>query len=322
VKIYKSISQNYGNLIKDYVDYLIQNQEEVKGRYEEILNQMEREGYRLRGLERYYSVLLLATDLIGEVFGVDTKLLRERLYEQMFFCLETAKREISINRENLMEKIIDFFTENQNHFEFEEVDRVEEKETEDGKTEVNKEVRLHRARDKVYGKYECTESLSGKKKKHTFYLTSIGLEALASYVGITKRELTEYLVSFGLSPEGTGDTRIKRTKVRFSIGYLNVYPISWEEEEVEEEKERELEEVKKELTEQGLLNEEDLEEFNRLSKHLTPSELLQYYKLSEEGKIVFLEKKGLLPLPDDYANDNNGRKTPETNQDFGVEISF
>ena len=316
VKIYKSISQNYGNLIKDYVDYLIQNQEAVKGRYEELLNQMEREGYRLKGLERYYSVLLLATDLMGEVFGVDTKLLKERLYEQMFFCLETAKREIAINKETLIEKIMDFFTENQNHFEFEEVRELEEKETEDGKKEVDKEVILHRARDKVYGKYECTESLSGKKKKHTFYLTSIGLEALASYVGITKRELTEYLVSFGLSPEGSSDTRIKRTKVRFSIGYLNVYPISWEEEEVEEEKERELEEVKKKLLEQGLLNEEDLEEFDRLSKHLTPSEILQYYKLSEEGKLAFLEKKGLLPLSESES------ETKSSNESTEVEITF
>jgi len=224
--IYKVISENHGNLISDFIDYLKQNKSKVIKEYEKIKAELKEKGFYLKGLERYFSVVLLANDLIREIYGIDTTGIKEELYKQIRISAEISTGEIYINKEILRAKILDFFFENKKHFEYAELRKINRDET----GQIYGEYEIKKA-EQLWGGYE--EDRETRKQK--FYFTSKGLEELAEYIGITKNALIDYLLEYKMAiPNNNrkaGDTKIKRVKKSFSFSEyssVNVYLIELE----------------------------------------------------------------------------------------------
>jgi len=289
--IYKIISENHGNLISDFINYLRENKDKVIKKYEKAKAELKEQGFYLKGLERYFSVVLLATDLISDVYGIDTKAIKEELYKQIRISAEISTGEIYINREILRAKIFDFFFENKKHFEYAELDKYSI--GEDGR--IFPEYKLKKA-EQLWGGYEEDK----ETKKHKFYFTGKGLEALSEYVGITKNELIDFLLEYKIAIPNpnrkSGDTKIKRVKKSFSFSEhssINVYLIEIENEEQDL---SELEALLKEEKQEGGLFTSTTEQPQAIEQKQTIE--VNQGEMEEWKEIIYkkMKEKGFLSL--------------------------
>lgn len=209
-KIYESISNHYGNLIKNWIEYIKANIDDIKKLYMTWIWELQNEdkGFSFNGQERHLALLFTVNELIGEVFNIDTDAINEYLWQIADFNHFEFANETQITKERLKAKIEQFVSENIQNFEYYHVAQG-----------VVLEKNIPK---KIFGKIERDET---DESITYLFLSNLGLKEFANYLQISEKEVKKLLAEFGLAEKD--NTRIiKRTMKRISGASVYVYPIT------------------------------------------------------------------------------------------------
>jgi uncharacterized protein (DUF927 family) len=191
--IYASIYQHYGNLLKDITEYIINQSDFLKEKYEEYRKQAQ-QLYKFNGQENHFALLFCALhvleEVLGEVFTDMTLTLSKIAEENSEYYQELTE----ISKEKLAQYIQTFIQENNSYFP-----------------------------TGLENNY-VPQSIYGKVEGNTYYFTSLGLNALSQEMKIDLRSLKNLLIQFGMA-ETDGNRLLKKTTCSVSGKRLNVYKI-------------------------------------------------------------------------------------------------
>lgn len=204
-RVYESISSHYGNLIKDWIEYVKANIDNIKKLYMSWIWELQNEdrGFRFNGQERHLALLFTVNELMEKVFNIDTENINDYLWQIAEFNHFEFKEATELNQDILLRKLEKFTEEGRNNFYFEYTISNEGEE----KIYINNPKIL-------YG--ELTESI--------IYLTPTGFDALARYLNIPEKELKRLLVKFRIADKGDRHI-IKITTKRIQGITKKVYPL-------------------------------------------------------------------------------------------------
>jgi uncharacterized protein (DUF927 family) len=177
--IYNSINQHHGNLLQEITEYIVENINALKDNYSKYKKQLA--SYKFRGQENHFALLYCAIDVLEAVLDVD---------------LSTPQNTIT----DILGQIVE-----ENAEEYKEA------------TEITKE-KLQQLIQKFVAKYNSyfptgienhtPQSVYGKVDGNTYYLTSLGFEALSKEIKIDIKSLKNLLVQFGMA-ETDGNRLLK-----------------------------------------------------------------------------------------------------------------
>jgi hypothetical protein len=191
--IYASIYQNHGNLLKDITEYIINQSDFLKEKYEEYRKQAQ-QLYKFSGQDNHFALLYCALHVLegvlGEVFTDMTLTLSQIAEENSEYYQELTE----ISKEKLAQYIQTFTQEYNSYFP-----------------------------TGLENNY-VPQSIYGKVEGNTYYFTALGLEALSQEIKIDLRSLKNLLIQFGMA-ETDENRLLKKTTCSISGKRLNVYKI-------------------------------------------------------------------------------------------------
>ncbi|MGC8993552.1 MAG: DUF927 domain-containing protein [Candidatus Aenigmatarchaeota archaeon] len=188
-KVYETISNNYGNLIKEIIGYIKTNKEEIKNTYKAYVEELY-EKYDFRdGLEIYLAVLLTSLEILQKLYNLNIANMIANIIRLAKAYTEEIKDELAITKEKLEEKITGFVYENLSNFILSDVQQV------------------------------MPKTVWGKIDNEGLYITYTAFKHLSKYVKLGERSFKKLLTHYGLVECGNGRL-IKDTS--FTVNGLKV----------------------------------------------------------------------------------------------------
>jgi uncharacterized protein (DUF927 family) len=193
-RVYSTIREHYGNLIKEIIDYIKTNKETLRDTYKDYVRELN-EKYGLKdGIELYTATMLTALEILEKLYGINTATMLATVLNFVKAYQEDIKDEMAITKEKLEEKINQFLYEHMQNFILADIPQT------------------------------ITKSVWGKVDNDCLYITSNGFKHLAKFVKLGEKNLKILLQRFNLAEEG-GKRIIKSTSFKVGVYKLDGYKI-------------------------------------------------------------------------------------------------
>jgi uncharacterized protein (DUF927 family) len=184
-RVYNTIREHHGNLIKDIVDYIKNHKQTLKTTYQDYVKELS-EKYNLKdGIELYTATMLTALEILGKLYNINTATMIATTLNFVKAYQEDIKDEMAITKEKLEEKITGFVYENMQNFIISDMQQTLPK--------------------NIYGKID----------EDCIYITRTAFKHLAKYVKLGERSFKKLLANYGLA-ESDGKRIIKNACFRFA----------------------------------------------------------------------------------------------------------
>ncbi len=184
-RVYNTIKEHHGNLIKDIVDYIKNHKQTLKTTYQDYVKELS-EKYNLKdGIELYTATMLTALEILEKLYNINTATMIATVLNFVKAYQEDIKDEMAITKEKLEEKITGFVYENMQNFIISDMQQTLPK--------------------NIYGKID----------EDCIYITRTAFKHLAKYVKLGERSFKKLLANYGLA-ESDGKRIIKNACFRFA----------------------------------------------------------------------------------------------------------
>lgn len=193
--VYSVISENYGNLLKDFIYYVLQNKKEIEQNFYGYYDTITELFPDLSGQERSFALFLTTLDILESFFGIEKDQVNQIIQDIIHETETIFKERTDLTKEKILEELEKFKQEN-----------------EEGFTGTGK---------RTLGKWEEEGSFI------KIYLTDTGFEAFAGYIKILKKELKKILLKLGICEPGQ-DRMIKKTRISINSSTYKAYCLIFE----------------------------------------------------------------------------------------------